>query len=203
MPLAGVGPPALFTLIIPKLRSCCSAETAYEQQLCNLGMIRVKRAVRMSTWQVHTIARPARPWDKVSVEQAGPKACGPRRISPHWGLNPGPSVYKTDALPLSYRGSALLACMDHRLGRKAALSPKNKELWVDCSWPEGQGAVEFADAPDTIGTPCGTRTRNLRIRSPTPCPLGQGGLCFSRTELELWPSITFPSLRLRNFVVGS
>ena len=27
-------------------------------------------------------------------------------ISPHWGLNPGPSVYKTDALPLSYRGLA-------------------------------------------------------------------------------------------------
>ena len=25
--------------------------------------------------------------------------------SPHWGLNPGASVYKTDALPLSYRGS--------------------------------------------------------------------------------------------------
>ena len=25
--------------------------------------------------------------------------------SPHWGLNPGPSVYKTDALPLSYRGT--------------------------------------------------------------------------------------------------
>ena len=24
--------------------------------------------------------------------------------SPHWGFNPGPSVYKTDALPLSYRG---------------------------------------------------------------------------------------------------
>ena len=22
----------------------------------------------------------------------------------HWGLNPGPSVYRTDALPLSYRG---------------------------------------------------------------------------------------------------
>ena len=28
----------------------------------------------------------------------------------------------------------------------------------------------------THNTPCGTRTRNLRIRSPTPCPLGQGGL---------------------------
>ncbi len=26
-------------------------------------------------------------------------------LSLHWGLNPGPSVYKTDALPLSYRGS--------------------------------------------------------------------------------------------------
>ena len=23
---------------------------------------------------------------------------------PHWGLSPGPSVYKTDALPLSYEG---------------------------------------------------------------------------------------------------
>ena len=23
----------------------------------------------------------------------------------HWGLSPGPSVYKTDALPLSYRGT--------------------------------------------------------------------------------------------------
>ena len=29
---------------------------------------------------------------------------GLNEISPRWGLNPGPSVYKTDALPLSYRG---------------------------------------------------------------------------------------------------
>ena len=27
-------------------------------------------------------------------------------------------------------------------------------------------------------TPGGTRTRNLRIRSPTPCPLGHGGNCW-------------------------
>ena len=29
----------------------------------------------------------------------------PQQNSPHWGLNPGPSVYRTDALPLSYRGA--------------------------------------------------------------------------------------------------
>jgi hypothetical protein len=28
--------------------------------------------------------------------------------SPHWGLNPGPSVYRTDALPLSYRGAVAM-----------------------------------------------------------------------------------------------
>ena len=28
-------------------------------------------------------------------------------------------------------------------------------------------------------TPCGTRAHNLRIRAPTPCPLGQGGSCRS------------------------
>jgi hypothetical protein len=28
--------------------------------------------------------------------------------SPHWGLNPGPSVYRTDALPLSYKGHAII-----------------------------------------------------------------------------------------------
>ncbi len=40
-------------------------------------------------------------------------------------------------------------------------------------------------------TPCGTRTRNLRIRSPTPCPLGQGGCCdacaiVGTLEWETW-----------------
>ena len=32
------------------------------------------------------------------------------RNSLHWGLNPGPSVYKTDALPLSYGGTE--TCID-------------------------------------------------------------------------------------------
>ena len=34
---------------------------------------------------------------------AGPYA-DTEKTSLHWGLNPGPSVYRTDALPLSYRG---------------------------------------------------------------------------------------------------
>ena len=32
------------------------------------------------------------------------KMVGVKHMSLHWGLNPGPSVYKNDALPLSYRG---------------------------------------------------------------------------------------------------
>ena len=38
---------------------------------------------------------------------------------------------------------------------------------------------------DTL-TPCGTRTRNLRITSPTPCPLGQGGLDAHATSQALY-----------------
>ena len=37
----------------------------------------------------------------------GPRELQLLPISPHWGLNPGPSVDKTDILPLSYRGSDL------------------------------------------------------------------------------------------------
>ena len=34
------------------------------------------------------------------------------RKSPHWGLSPGPSVYKTDALPLSYRGHGIFCVLN-------------------------------------------------------------------------------------------
>ena len=40
--------------------------------------------------------------DQPQQQSTSPRAA--RMISPHWGLNPGPSVYRTDALPLSYRG---------------------------------------------------------------------------------------------------
>ena len=40
------------------------------------------------------------------VSAASSESGCPATESPHWGLNPGPSVYRTDALPLSYRGSS-------------------------------------------------------------------------------------------------
>ena len=54
---------------------------------------------------------------------------------------------------------------------------------VERSNPRSKPPMErrpLLGAPPTAGpqqkyTPCGTRARNLRIRSPTPCPLGQGG----------------------------
>ena len=48
------------------------------------------------------------PWGKARQDKSRKEVSlgsWPKGISPHWGLNPGPSVYKTDALPLSYRGS--------------------------------------------------------------------------------------------------
>ena len=39
-------------------------------------------------------------------------------------------------------------------------------------------------------TPCGTRARNLRIRSPTPCPLGQGGTVDYRRSLFSLTSVS-------------
>ena len=42
-------------------------------------------------------------------------------------------------------------------------------------------------------TPCGTRAHNLRIRGPTPCPLGQGGSCCGSSRLST--RMTATSLR--------
>ena len=50
-------------------------------------------------------------------------------------------------------------------------------VWAREPEPDCCGVVTFAYARLCATTPCGTRTRNLRIRSPTPCPLGQGGRC--------------------------
>ena len=46
-------------------------------------------------------------------------------------------------------------------------------VWAREPKPDCCGVVTFAYARLCATTPCGTRTRNLRIRGPTPCPLGQ------------------------------
>ena len=66
--------------------------------------------------------------------------------SPHWGLNPGPSVYKTDALPLSYRGDG------PRISRQSPGKPNHH--WATTSVP----AVGFEP----------TRSYLHWILSPTP-----------------------------------
>ena len=45
--------------------------------------------------------------------------------------------------------------------------------------PPAQGAIPTELLSNVVeswkdNTPCGTRAHNLRTRSPTPCPLGQG-----------------------------
>ena len=110
----------------------------------------------------------------------------PQETSPHWGLNPGPSVYRTDALPLSYRGSgfvlAMISCLDllgpskhdcRTLARRRWALTRRRGEAHGCRW---MAELEHQQQQEQC-TPCGTRARNLRIRGPTPCPLGQGGYC--------------------------
>ena len=40
----------------------------------------------------------------LAAERTNRRSVDKRAGSLHWGLSPGPSVYRTDALPLSYRG---------------------------------------------------------------------------------------------------
>ena len=67
------------------------------------------RCVGMASLGLHALAMPLRPafahsWQRMLLLRARPATLALHGTSPHWGLNPGPSVYKTDALPLSYRG---------------------------------------------------------------------------------------------------
>ena len=51
---------------------------------------------------------------------------------------------------------------------RSALGRKKKETFTEIN----KNAHAWCHQKEL--TPCGTRTRNLWIRSPTPCPLGQG-----------------------------
>ena len=47
----------------------------------------------------------------------------------HWGLSPGPSVYKTDALPLSYRGNCNEVPIDRNYPKTCVLSAPGDRHW--------------------------------------------------------------------------
>ena len=73
-------------------------------------------------------------------------------------------------------------------------SPVEMGVFVDGFAGAARGAVATTYnfcACVFSSTPGGTRTRNLRIRGPTPCPLGQGGMhrCVHRHSLPSFISI--------------
>ena len=72
----------------------------------------------------------------------------------------------------------MCACFTSR--RIVRLQTKLRRKLEGCNDLQLNGITECSrsieNSPITESTPCGTRSRNLRMRSPTPCPLGQGGL---------------------------
>ena len=66
------------------------------------------------------------------------------------GSNPRPPAHKTGALPLSYWSRGLCAGWDPGPAGMRSQIKKKKEVCI----------------------PDGTRTHNLRLRKPTPCPFG-------------------------------
>ena len=88
--------------------------------------------------------------------EPGISGSGGRRLI-HWANGPIPnSLEKDSACSLLLSRYILFAKIDVETKTTYFLDSRNACLNHQC-------------------TPCGTRTRNLRIRSPTPCPLGQGG----------------------------
>ena len=51
-------------------------------------------------------------------------------LSTHWGLSPGPSVYRTDALPLSYKGHAII----HATFAKLRQMPYTRSGTISLTW---------------------------------------------------------------------
>ena len=88
--------------------------------------------------------------------EPGISGSGGRRLI-HWANGPIPDSLEEDsACSLLLSRYILFAKIDVETKVTYFLDSRNTYLNHQC-------------------TPCGTRTRNLRIRSPTPCPLGQGG----------------------------
>ena len=71
----------------------------------------------------------------------------------HWGLNPGPSVYRTDALPLSYKG--------HEMRGVVAL------VAIAMTMAQRHHFCVINEGVKMDNTPCGVRARDLWLIRPS------------------------------------
>ena len=132
-------------------------------------------------------------WSKALASGASPQGRG---FEPHRCHFHARSLLRANSLqstPVPYR--AMLCGVMSCLGVSCAAVPCHTVPWrtVPCvhvcvgasgapvCLPGGFSFDTGWPVRPNLRTPCGTRTRNLRIRSPTPCPLGQGGNACVRT----------------------
>jgi hypothetical protein len=133
--------------------------------------------------------RSARPWLKSGHGfrlGGGGELCRP---SPHWRLNPGPSIRKTDALPLSSPGTGS-SCRGRPCGRQGRLRVLGAAMdpwqWTPWGLNPGPSACESdvvppRYVPSAAGFPLGCRvsraTRSLQIEAG--CLLRRVGRAFA------------------------
>ena len=89
----------------------------------------------------------------------------------HWDLSPGPSACEADVIPLHHvpTSSSGELSVSVCFGQQVVRSGHRRGAATRHIGHTGVHEQTYQS------TPCGTRTHNLWIRSPTPCPLGQGG----------------------------
>ncbi len=113
---------------------------------------------------------------------AGP----PRRKDPtKWGRQKAPLSFpplrtRTSCAPHTYPEIAKprllcnISLTQNRVFQKFSAAREESNFYA--RWfAQPAGVTHGFQSACHKNTPCGTRARNLRIRSPTPCPLGQGG----------------------------
>merc|ERR1711891_86794 len=97
------------------------------------------------------------------------------------GSNPRPPAHKTGALPLSYWSRGLCA-----------------------GWDPGPAGLRGKKKKKEVCIPDGTRTHNLRLRKPTPCPFGHWDntmpeVGFEPTRTEAQQILSLPPYTSRAF----
>ena len=87
-------------------QQCCALTAVGRSFVMSAG--RAPKHVDNTWWRTELALRvPAcqQCGSRMVAQRTGSACSGLPTGSLHWGLSPGPSVYKTDALPLSYRGT--------------------------------------------------------------------------------------------------